>query len=392
MGIHIGYGGATKKVKAIYAGVGGAVKKVKAVYGGVSNAVRLLWRSEVLNRQSAPPLAQAKSRAASALAGQYAVVLGGDLQGEESGTNTAEAYTADLVHKTDVASVELTVTDANAVSAGNHAIFQGGKRDHYSNFASNAFWHRTCAYDNNLVQNTGLSNYGGNAYVATTKFNSYGVFAGGQRYAVRFTCVNGIYAYDSNLTLNRTPKLSVARAILGGAQSGTVLLFVGGKKSGAANCDTVDIYNSSLTAMTPTTLNIPSGNETTVSVSISHGEYALFAGAKDEYRMTSKYIYVFKGSVQMTPIETPKPLSNCAGTSLGEYAVIAGGCQAMLTFPHNESAEVLVYNRDLTLCSAPPLEPGRGFFSAVTLGGKAMFFGGHDGNSAKSEVDVYTIA
>ena len=107
MSLHIGYGGAVKKVKAIYAGVGGAVKKVKAVYGGVSNAVKLLWRGDVLERASAPAMTEGKYEPAAAAAGDYAVVLGGGTGSNfrTEDTATAEAYTAELVHVADVASL-----------------------------------------------------------------------------------------------------------------------------------------------------------------------------------------------------------------------------------------------------------------------------------------------
>lgn len=396
MSLHIGYGGAVKKVKAIYAGVNGAVKKVKAVYGGVSNAVRLLWRGDALNRHAAPAMTDGKYEPAAAVAGAYAVVLGGGTGTSfRAGSSvTAEAYTAELVHITDVASLPepayTPTRDSNAASAGNYAIFAGGKRDAWNSYVSNGFQNYTYAYDGNLNINTGAAHVGRNAYMGTAEFGGYAVFGGGQRYGSSYTPQNTAKAYNGSLTVTDLASLSEARAFLGAAGSGSVLLFVGGKKSGMGNSTVVDVYSASLAAQTPGSLSVPSGNQTTIAASVSLGNYALFAGAKSYQDAASKYIYAFNGSVQLTPIELDAPLANCAGTAVGEYAVFAGGCN--FSSPYDGKSDVHVFNKDLVLCSAPPLVKARGYMTAAAVGGKAMFFGGTDGASALGTVDAYSVA
>lgn len=396
MSLHIGYGGAVKKVKAIYAGVGGAVKKVKAVYGGVSNAVKLLWRGDVLERASAPAMTEGKYEPAAAAAGDYAVVLGGGTGSNfrTEDTATAEAYTAELVHVADVASlpepVYTTTRDSNAASAGNYAIFAGGKRGSWNSFASGEFQNYTYAYDNNLNLNTSVAHVGRYAYMGTAQFAGYAVFGGGQRYGSSYTPHDAAKAYNSNLTVTALADLSEARGFPGAAGAGNVLLFVGGKKRSMADSTAVDIYSANLAAQTPIVLSVPADTQTTIAASVSLGGYALFAGAKSYQGSASKYIYVFNGAVQTTPIELDTPLANCAGTAVGGYAVFAGGCN--FGSPYNAQSNVIVLNGDLVQCSAPPLSEARGYLTAVTVGGKAMFFGGTNGSSALGTADAYSAA
>lgn len=395
MSLHIGYGGAVKKVKAIYAGVNGAVKKVKAVYGGVSNAVRLLWRGDVLDHHAAPAMTDGKYEPAAAVAGAYAVVFGGG-----TGTSfltkssvTAEAYTAELVHITDVASFTppgtASARNSNAASVGGYAIFSSGMRDRWDSIYSGAFQNYTHAYSDNLTFSE-ISHAGRVAYRGTASFAGYAVLGGGQRYGTYYMPVNEVAAYDGNLTRSLPASLSEARRSPGAAESGGVLLFVGGDTENRTKSSVVDVYSPELAAQTPGTLSFPPDALTVISAAVSLGDCALFAPGEHYGTSGSKYIFAFRGSVQLAPIKLDASVVNCAGTAVGEYAVFAGGCNYYS--PYDEKSDVHVFNKDLVLCSAPPLVKARGFMAAATVGGKAMFFGGTDGNSALGAVDAYSVA
>ena len=381
MSLHVGYGNSIKKVKAIYAGVNNAVKKVKSVYGGISNAVKLLWRGDVLERISTPKMENAKYLSSAAMAGSHVIVYGG--KNADGDSNTAEAFDDNLMHQTGLAKSTYPAWDANAASVGKYAVFASGKRGNYDDYATNGFQSGTFAYSSELTKTDLSSTVGRTAFMGRASFADRAIFAGGLLMGSSHPCSNAVYAYTASLTQSKLANLDAARENIGAAVSGNVLVLAGGD-DWSSESKTVDIYTSSLAKTT--SAELPSASS--VSASAVVGDYALFLGKKtfSEGSSGNGFVYAFKNGVQLTPIEIPFTMCNCAGASLHGYAVFAGSIDPI----SGESiANTVVFDQSLTQCSAPMLSESKGFMASAVIGDYGLFVGGKNADGIVGSVDAF---
>ena len=162
----------------------------------------------------------------------------------------------------------------------------------------------------------------------------------------------------------------------GGQQLGTSLLY-----------DTVDVYNQ---ASTKTTSPDPLSQPRKYLAATSVGNYALFAGGSDD---SSPYNTVDAYDQTSTKVTPPDPLSQArvylTATTVGNYALFAGGRNYSDFTPYDT---VDVYDQTSTKVTfSDPLSQARGHLAATTVGDYALFGGGgDDSTSYYSKVDVYS--
>lgn len=174
--------------------------------------------------------------------------------------------------------------------------------------------------------------------------------------------------------------LSVARRNLAAAAIGNYALFAGGYAKSYSLA--VDVYNSSLTRTTTTSL---SQGRYSLSATIV-GNYALFAGG---YAASySAIVDAYNSSLtRSTANPLTKARSSLSGAHIGDYALFAGG------YAGSYSLVVDAYNNSLTRTTATSLSQARGNPSAANVGDYALFGGGVLGaNTGSSVVDVYNAS
>lgn len=260
-----------------------------------------------------------------------------------------------------------------ATSNNTYALFAGGS---YYN-GSTAYVSDVTAYNKSLVKTVLQSSlYSARQSIAATTLNDYAFFAGGY---------NGSYkdyvdVYDSSLTRKSATSLGTATSGMAAASIGGFALFGGG--SDASNSYGVSylfLYNSSLTRATG---NSSSLSKSRASLAASaNKKYALFGGGSS-YGTT---VDAFDSSITRTsapPLRTDR--NRLAATTLGKYVLFGGGMSGTST----AYSAVDAYDESLTHFIVANLSYGRYSLAATSVDGYALFGGGR-GGSYYDTVDAY---
>jgi len=170
------------------------------------------------------------------------------------------------------------------------------------------------------------------SYLAATHIGDYALFGGGLCYNDGEYVTDAIHSFDKYLTQTNPINLSVARCRLAATHIGDYALFGGGASSYSSTTDngiphsTVDAYNASLTKTTPSTLS-----KARYGLAATHvGDYALFgggadAGAYEDYNMYDTVDVYDTSLTKTTPSTLSKARNNLAATHVGDYALFGGG-------------------------------------------------------------------
>ena len=187
--------------------------------------------------------------------------------------------------------------------------------------------------------------------------------------------------------ITATP-LSEARGDLAAATVGDHVLFAGGILSGALSLEdrsaAVDAYNTSLTRSTPT----PLSEERSLLAATSVGGYALFAGGCKVGGYESAVVDAYNPNLTRSTPKLPLIVGrrNLAAASVGSYALFAGGSR----YGIGPSDVVDAYDEALTRSTPIVLTTARVDFVGATSGGYALFAGG--GGSSGMAVDAYDVS
>ena len=339
---YIGVSGVAKKIKKCYVGVSGVARKVKKAYIGVGGVARPCWSGEeVVYYGEVTGLSAGRCRFSAAQAGNYAVFFG-----NEGG---------DAFYNLDAFNPSFTRT--TLTPTGSH----GGK-------------------------NTAATSIGGSAmfYGGTSSLSSIPFY------------------YTSSLVYKRASQSifgSTRHEFTEGATAGSLAIFYGGSWYGHEDADETDMFeclNSSATWVRSGHTNI----FTMRHVGVSFGDYALFAGGKGyEYWSDGEEDYysdrgVFAVTIVVNSSGTyarclnnlSPGAYNMAGTTVGDYAIVAGGTTNMSGTTRTNKAYAI--NKSLTTSAISNLSLARDQMTATSLGSHAIFAGGYTTSSQKT-VDVY---
>lgn len=352
-------------------------RKIKKAYIGIGDIARPFWAGGELTYYGIiTSLSTGRYELAATSIGNYGLFGGG-----WSASTVVDYYTSSLTKGTATALSRARFGLA-AASTTAHAIFGGGNTDGstYSNVVD--------AYNTSLTRTvpTAFSSVKGS--LSAAKVGNYVLFSGGDSGTV--TTTSSVDAYNLSLTRSNPTAQSSARSGMAAASIGNYAIFAGGNDVYGRNEATVDAYNTSLTRSTPTSLNIARHSFKTAT---SVGDYALIAGgiiwpgggAVTAYDKVDVYNKSLTHSMA-TSLSVAR--GGLAATTLGDYALFAGGETSS-----SYSAVVDAYDPSLVRTIPTPLNMTKQSLSATTIGDYALFGGGYlPSYNVTSEVEAYVLA
>ena len=278
-----------------------------------------------------------------------------------------------------------------ATTVGNYALFGGGAVSYVLSIVD--------AYDTSLTRTTPTGLSQSRYKLAATSVGNYALFGGGG--SAQYTRLV-VDAYDTNLTRTTPTALSLERRNLAATTVGNYALFGGGEKNGIAS-SVVDAYDTSLTRTNPTGLNEARGwlAATTVSPAVgssSQSSYALFGGGAAGSSYSSVVDAYDTNLTRTTPTELSQARKELAAptvapiagsSSQSGYAVFGGGYSGSDWVP-----TVDAYDASLTRTIQPKLSVGRSYLSGTSIGNYALFAGGYaaDTQAVTTTADAYSLA
>ena len=376
-GCYVGVSSKARKVKKIYVGVAGTARKVKKAYVGVGGVARLWWSGGTLSYYgTATALSVARLDLAASTADNSEAVFGGGRTNNNynSQSNVVNGYNASLSMTTASSGLQTARYQLAAAKSGSYIIFAGGRT------GASAVTGRAEAYNASLTRTalTALGTNRGKLSGATT--GNYAIFAGGDNGGSSGygAAQNKIDAYSGTTKQSLSSTLGTARFYICGATTGNYALFAGGATAYSSYQLTpstaIDAFNGLTKVSTSVTLSAARVGMAGTSL----GSYAVFAGGAGDA------VYVFNG---LTKVSTSATLSNArnylAATTIGDFAVFAGG---------SSSNTVDVFDTSITRQTLSlTLNTARSSLSAATVGNNAIFAGGYTGSAASNVADVFQV-
>lgn len=390
---YIGVNGVARKIKKGYIGVNTLARKIKKVYIGVGGVARPCWSGGelvywgVIDKGVIVGNSSGRCMHGAETIGDYAIFAGGEIPSGQ--TNNTTIYNSSLT-KTSATFLGEARYNIGTATTNNHAIFYTG----YTNKSSTMGTYSVDAYDSALTHSYPTQSNSRLHETAGASINGYALFAGGRGGS---TAARIVYSYDSSLTYMGRDSLTETATLLAATTVEGYALFGGGLRSVSAGVSAnVWAYNGSITRSEPTALSLARYELAATTV----GDYALFAGGMDDNNTTTGQtvgtVDAYNASLtRITATSLSVPRYSLAATSLGEYAIFAGGFRNGATGSQNVGylALVDVYDTSLTRTTSTNLGVGRSYLAATSVGKYALFAGGDDGTSLRNDdIDVYTIA
>ena len=340
-------------------------------------------------------LSEVKEDVAAIATPDYALFAGG--QTYSSGfimKDSVDAYEKNLIKSTPSA-LSVARHGATAATIANYAIFAGGSASSYSSDTQAV----VDAYDENLTRSTAVElTHDRDQFPATTVGN-YALFGGGFWYApngsMRTAATTSMVdAYDQNLTRTSVSELSQSRNRFAATTVGNYALFGGGSSEMSNNAyATVDVYTDELVKISVSELSQARNYLAATIV----GNYALFGGgtcmsaeAMGDIYFATVDVYD-KNLVRSTATELSVSRNQLAATTVGNYALFAGGQKRDESSYKDYFYDVVdLIDRNLVRSTLTALHTGNNSLSSANVGNYALFAGGDYRNS--DVVDVYSIA
>lgn len=188
-----------------------------------------------------------------------------------------------------------------------------------------------------------------------------------------------------------------SRSEMAAATVGNYALFGGGVTSNTSRCSSVDAYDTSLThvnSVSPLRENKKNIGATSIGI------YALFGGgylSEDHWYPTSCTV-----SNLFDAYNTSLTRSNASGhsrgrgglaaTTIGDYALFAGGYGINSSNSNGYISRVDTYNVGLTRSTTSSISKARALLSATTVGNYALFAGGETVDTDFDIVDAYDLS
>ena len=302
-------------------------------------------------------------------------------------------------------------------SIGDYALFAGG-------VDSNGTYRNTVnAYNKQLVKSNPTPLSSALASLASANVGDYLLFASGT-----------VNAYNTLLTRTIPEKQKYSNGESAGASIGDYALFGGGADSDGYTINTVDVYDATLTHTNPVAIFyqvglgaaanekyaiFAGGGDTTpingvvaISSSLTRtvpssglsnsvkncaggsiGVYALFAGGDKGGAGSYSTVDAYDGNLtRIVCSSLANARAYLTSTSIGDYALFGGGVSNLYASNTNYYATVDVYDKNLTKTTTTNLSSSRWDLESASIGDYALFGGGRLARGYTSDVDVYTIA
>lgn len=173
--------------------------------------------------------------------------------------------------------------------------------------------------------------------VQGVSIGNYALFAGGMNGSMVRSNAD---AYDLNLVKTKAPNLASARREHSGAKVGNYALFAGGYNASEAQ-SSVDVYDAQL--VKHTAINLTSTLYEGAGSSI--GDYAIFAVGYNKKTVNAVDRNLVVSTIEDLFVER----QNLGATTIGNYAIFAGGDYRFSTF----YSTVDVYDKNLVKITSP---------------------------------------
>ena len=264
-----------------------------------------------LTLRTETPLGNARFNIAGGSIGRHAVFAGGD-----SSNSTAhydvDAYDDALSHTLPTELSE-NRTELAATTIGNYLLFGGGNNGRTTSYSD------VDAYNLSLTRTTPSNLSEARGSLAATTVGGYALFGGGASYENSHSVT--VDAYNSSLTRTTATQLRGGGERITATTAGEYALFGGGNwKSGSA---IVDAYDLSLTRIPVTDLSAQKWGASAVTLE----EYAMFCGGASSSRELDTIDMYDSSLTRISP--SPAPLSaarqGAGAAHIGDYALLAGG-------------------------------------------------------------------
>ena len=381
-GVYIGVDSKARKVKRIYVGVNGIAKIVKKAYIGVGGKATLCFRRALQYKGADKAyLTDLRFDLATTNLGNLALFGGGDwLDWDHNGvqgsvSDEVDAFNASLTKSTAKEKLRYGGGALAAATAGNLAIFAGGKGFYtYSDYVD--------GYDIELTRFNAEQNLSDEkAFLAATAVGGWAIFAGGYDYDHYYKW--SVEAYNASLSRLPLENLEKKRRCMAATTLGGYALFAGGFSSTTTAQKIVEAFNTSLTRSTLNdTLSIARGGLAATTL----GNLALFGGGgtntnygsyPESIGTTYTRVDVCNTSLTISALTVGLSVARAclAATTLGDYAIFAGGITPG-SYTDTKHAEVDVFDSSLTRTTPAVLKEKRYQLAAATVGDCALFGGG----------------
>ena len=372
---------------------------LKVGHGGNGQIlVKFEQYSDLPDKTASLSLSEVKEDVAAISSEDYAFFAGGEAySGGFVMKDSVDAYNKNLTQST-LSALSIARHGITAASVSDYAIFAGGSAKSYSQDTKAV----VDTYNKNLVRSTATElSHDRDQFPAATVGN-YAIFAGGFWYAPNGSgggsaaTTAAVDAYDRNLVRSTVSELSQARNRFAATTIGNYALF-GGGSPGMSNYgySTVDVYTDSLVKTTASDLSQARCYLAATTV----GGHALFGGGvcmdtssgnTDEVYFSTVDAYN-KNLTRSTPTELSVARSQLTATTVGNYALFAGGkYRSAGDFMDKNCSNVDSINKNLVRNSAANLASADYSLSSTSLGNYALFAGRVFSDS--DIVEVYSIA
>ena len=401
-GAYIGINNIARKINGGYVGVSGVARRIKSAYIGIGGVARPCWSGggELTSYGQIDPWATPRRNYAATSTNNYAL-FGGGYTGTAY-SNLVDVYNGSLVRSTKTLSEARECPAATTVGA--YVLFAGGYMRTYSATVD--------AFNSSLTRTNPTKMDVARTEVAATTVGNKALFGGGKaagEYSLylRGYCTH-LEAYDSSLT-HYTAATESFYGLLGDTSAATVgnyAIFAGVDYENSVGDEEevgqAEAYDASLTQIGD---NINTINIQRKMSTATVGDYAIFAGGYTvdydddvgEYCAASSTVLAINTSLTSTYLsDLSYSRWNMASTSLGNYALFAGG--EMQEFYYDEYDEsygtqrvdyktVDVYDASLTKLENRSLSAIRTWFAAASVGDYAIFAP----NNIYNTVDVFAL-
>ena len=353
---YIGVDGVARKIKKGYVGVDGKARKIKKAYIGIGGVARPCWSGGELAYYGAiTPLSQGRYGTAAATVGGNAVVVGGTTG---SAVRTAEFYNESLT-RSDATSIAFARYNLSGASVGNYALFAGGR---------NGTTRRTevDAYNSSLVKSTATALSQGRSYAAPGRVGDYALFIGGEK--TNTDSSQYVEAYSSTLTKKKLTNLSLSfTESLSAASVGNYCVFNHYKSNG------LYAYDTSLTLIT-------------IGTSFTERRYQYCAASIDGFAIFAGGVSSSSGITSVDVVNESLTVNSTATISSVRSYQTPASMNKFAVFASDENY-VDVFDESLTNTTVQGFTNGR-FSSAAVINNFALFFGGN-ANSYSDVVTAY---
>ena len=343
----------------------GIAKKLIKGYIGVGGVARPFFSDEkkLFYYGNANDLSVARTRLRAASVSNYALFAGG-LHGTVY-EDVVDTYSSNLVKGT-AANLPQYAMEMCAGSVGDHAVFAGGQ------MGTSSYYNGVVAYDLNLTKNTSISNMSNRRNRgATGNVEDYILFAGG-------STTRTVDAYSSKLVKQSLSDLSGSRNDFLGLKIGEHCIFPGGA-SGVTPYATVDIYDKNLVKSTATALSTARRH----FMGAVTGEHALIAGGViNSDGDTTSTVETYDSSLVKGTV------ANLTANSAWNFATSLKG---FAIFPYVSDGVTDVYSENLVKQSLEYYGKVRHNAPGTSVGDYAIFAGGGENDTCVATTDVYQI-